>query len=90
MGNCRRNAQWTISNRGKYRIIEDEKTGLLYEQGNAKNLVEKIIWAIDNPQKVLEIRKRAYLNSYNSFTIEKNAEEVLDIIKKSLKEKKQT
>ena len=46
------------------------------------------IWAIDNPQKVLEIRKRAYLNSYNSFTIEKNAEEVLDIIKKSLKEKK--
>ena len=69
-------------------IIEDEKTGLLYEQGNAKNLVEKIIWAIDNPQKVLEIRKRAYLNSYNSFTIEKNAEEVLDIIKKSLKEKK--
>ena len=68
-------------------IIKNKETGLIYEQGNAKDLADKIIWAINHPEDMLKIRKQAYRYSYNNFTVEQNAKEVLDIIKQILKEK---
>lgn len=40
-------------------IIEDGRTGLLFEPGNADDLAAKLRWALDHPDRLLEMRKRA-------------------------------
>lgn len=65
-------------------IIDHKKTGLLYCQGKPEELAEKIIWAIDHPDDVLQIRGCAYKSSYSKFTVERNAFEVYDVIQKAI------
>ena len=66
---------------GTPEIIEDNVTGLLYQQGSYKDLANKLMWVFDNPDKATQIAKSGYEFANNNFTIEKNAEEVYNVIK---------
>ena len=65
-------------------IIKDNKTGLLYRQGDANDLADKILWAINHPVDVLKIRKSAYSYSNHHFTVDENANDVLTVFKRVL------
>ncbi len=67
-------------------IIEHKKNGLIYEQGNPADLADKIAWAVTHPQETLEIRKYAYEHSYEKYTVEENASDILKIFNKVLSE----
>lgn len=62
--------------------------GLLYHQGNAVNLAEKIEYAIENKVKMREIAKNARDYAMSRYTAERNAKEIFDIYKKVITEKK--
>lgn len=51
------------NNTGIKEIIQDNVTGLLFETNNVKNLVEKIIEVLENPEK----RDSLALNGFNHF-----------------------
>lgn len=62
---------------GTAEIVTDMKTGLLFENGNAKSLAEKIIWAVNHRD---ESRKMALTGQYEvkeRFTADKNASEII-------------
>ena len=50
-------------------IIKDNVTGLLYENGNCKDLAEKIIYAINNKEKVENIISQAKKQAIKKFAI---------------------
>lgn len=70
---------------GTLDIIDDGKTGLLYEQGSGKSLADKIEWAIRNPKQCEEIQKAGFEKSKNNFTKEKNAEEIYKVLQECIK-----
>ncbi len=57
---------------GLKEIIEDGKTGILFEPENSKDLTEKILWAIGNPDKMNSMVKKAKIKVEN-FDIKKKA-----------------
>lgn len=60
-------------------IIEDSKTGLLFEPGNANDLAEKILWAKNNPEKMREMGLNARKEFEEKYTADKNYEMLMDI-----------
>ena len=65
-------------------IINDMKTGLLYRQGNAVDLADKIEWVMHNKDEAEKIRKYGEEYAKSNFTIEKNGSEVYEVLQKSL------
>ena len=59
--------------------VIDGKTGLLYEYGNVKELAEKIISLLSNPNKITELEKNA-LNWAKSFDWDAAAQKTLAIL----------
>ncbi len=53
-----------------------ENYGLLYEQGNADDLAQKIIYAIQNKNEMRIITQNAYIHALEEFSATKNAENV--------------
>ncbi|MBR3707757.1 MAG: glycosyltransferase family 4 protein, partial [Lentisphaeria bacterium] len=51
-------------------LIEDRKNGMIYEDGNADDLYQKVKWLLDHPQE----RKQLGANAYASMVEEWNAE----------------
>lgn len=68
---------------GTSELISD-KYGLLYQQGNADDLAQKILWAIDNKTKSKKIIENAYKNAIMNFTAEENAKRIYQIYSKLL------
>lgn len=54
-------------------IITDNKTGLLFESKNEKNLYEKIIFALTNKPYCAELAKQGQKEAIRRFTVETNA-----------------
>lgn len=44
-------------------IIEDNVTGISYEFNNSKDLFDKACYLIDNPQKVMEMKRNCFIES---------------------------
>lgn len=63
---------------GTKELINDTY-GLLYEQGNAVDLANKIIFAIKNKDKMSEIALNAKEYALKNFSALKNAEQVLEV-----------
>lgn len=63
---------------GTLEIIQDGVTGLLYKQGNAEDLAEKIIRIYKDEYFKERIAKNAYLYSQTSFTPKSNINAVID------------
>lgn len=62
-------------------LVKNNETGLIYELGNAEDLATKIIYAINNKEKILEIEENAYNYAKEKFNSIKNAENIERIYK---------
>jgi len=60
-------------------LVEDGKTGLLFEPGNAENLAAKMKWMLDNPDACIEMGKNARKEFEKKYTAGKNFEILMDI-----------
>ncbi len=60
-------------------MIEDGKTGLLFEPGNAEALVEKIVWAIEHEDEMKQMGFNARKEYEEKYTAEKNYEMLMEI-----------
>lgn len=69
---------------GTIEIIDNFKTGILYEQGNENDLAERIIYALKNESEVERIIENGYEDAISKFTIERTADEINELYKKIL------
>jgi glycosyltransferase involved in cell wall biosynthesis len=60
-------------------LVSNGVTGLLFEPGNAADLVDKIQWANANPQEMLRMGQAARAEYEARYTPEKNCEELVGI-----------
>ncbi len=60
-------------------VIEDGQTGLLFEPGNADDLTAKLRWALDHPDRLLAMRKRARLEYETKYMAAPNFERLMEI-----------
>lgn len=60
-------------------LVEDGVTGLLFNPGDAVDLAAKLQWAIQHPEKIKEMGKRARQRYEQRYTSNKNYEELLSI-----------
>jgi len=63
-------------------LVEDAKTGLLFERGNPEDLARKIKWMIEHPDKCIEMGKNARAEFEAKYTAEKNFEILMKIYEK--------
>lgn len=69
---------------GNPELIEHEKNGLLIEPRNTDELVQKIMWCINNKDKLEVIGKNAAETIRKRFSLEKMAEEYIEVYKKAI------
>ena len=60
-------------------LVEDGRTGLLFEPGNVDDLVAKAKWAFEHPAEMAQMGINAYEKYRESFTPEKNYAQLLSI-----------
>lgn len=68
-------------------LIEDGKSGLLYQYGNTESLVNTIKKCLDNPKDRCKMAKSGYIRATHEFTAERNAMQVYEIYKSVLEHK---
>ncbi|MDD5005704.1 MAG: glycosyltransferase family 4 protein [Candidatus Omnitrophica bacterium] len=66
-------------------IIEDKKTGLLFEPGDINDLVAKVESIFKNRQETEKMGKNARLEFENKYTLEKNYKKLIDIYTGTIK-----
>lgn len=64
---------------GTVELIQDGKTGLLYEQGNPSDLAAKIKYAISHPSDMRKIAKDSKNYAFSKFSIERVCDEIIDL-----------
>lgn len=60
-------------------LIDDGTTGILYEQGNAEDLCEKMLYAINNKSKSREIAESGRKYMFENMSAERNADEIYNL-----------
>jgi glycosyltransferase involved in cell wall biosynthesis len=65
-------------------IIEDGKTGLLFEPNNSEDLAEKMLWAKNNPSKMLEMGLNAKAVFESKYSDEVNYNLLMEIYKNTI------
>lgn len=63
-------------------LVEDGKTGLLFEPGNPVDLAEKMKWMIEHEDACVEMGKNARKVFEEKYTAERNFQILMDIYKK--------
>ena len=69
---------------GTQELINDGVTGLLYEQGNAQNLYEKMVWTLQNRLKAQKIAQAGREYMYQNMTSEINADKIFALYQEIL------
>ena len=67
-------------------LVEDGKTGLLFEPGNPEDLASKIRWMLENEDDCMEMGRNARKVFDEKYTAEKNFEILMNIYKKVIKD----
>ncbi len=62
-------------------MIEDGKTGLLFEPGNPNDLSEKINWAVNHPTEIRDMSKNARKEFLKKYTSDNNFNRLMEIYK---------
>jgi len=60
-------------------IVEDERTGLLFEPGSAEDLAAKVDWAWTHPEEMAEMGWEARRQYAEKYTAERNYEMLMEI-----------
>ena len=69
----------TANSGGTAELIEEGKTGLLYERGNHIELADKIQYLYKNPEVRSKLGQAGYASAVGRFTLERYAQEMLDL-----------
>jgi glycosyltransferase involved in cell wall biosynthesis len=69
----------TANSGGTAELIEDGKTGLLYERGNYTELADKIQYLYENPEVRSKLGQAGHASVIGRFTQERYASEMLDL-----------
>lgn len=67
---------------GTVELITHKNNGFLYKQGDYKDLADKIEYAIKNWDKCEKVIENAYVDAMNNYSIQRCANEVLEVYKK--------
>ena len=65
-------------------IVEDNKTGLLFEPGNVEQLKECILKYWNNPELVVAHGKKAYQKAITKYSEDKYCRELIEIYEKAI------
>lgn len=65
-------------------LIEDGKTGFLYQHGNIEDFAEKIVYALNERERVKKIAENGQRHAYTLYTKERNAKEIISLYKEIL------
>ena len=65
-------------------IVEDYKTGLLFESGNEEDLSAKIKWAIEHPEEMKQMGINAHNDYEEKYTATINYKMLMDIYSKAI------
>lgn len=69
-------------------IIEDGKTGLFFEPGNASDLALRLKWMLENEKACSQMGRNAHVEFEAKYTAEKNRKILLDIYKQVIENSK--
>jgi glycosyltransferase involved in cell wall biosynthesis len=64
-------------------LVEDQKTGLLFEPGNPEDLAEKMKWMVEHESECIDMGKNARKVFEQKYTAEKNFEILMNIYNKA-------
>lgn len=64
-------------------IVEEGRTGLLFEPGDAEDLAEKVAWAWAHPRELAEMGREARREYEQKYTAEKNYEMLMAIYERA-------
>jgi glycosyltransferase involved in cell wall biosynthesis len=64
-------------------LVQDRRTGLLFEPGNHEDLAEKITWMVEHENECIEMGKNARKVFEQKYTTEKNLEILINIYNKA-------
>lgn len=67
-------------------LVEDGKTGLLFNPGDAKDLAARAQWLWDNPEQAAAIGRNARQEYLQKYTAEQNYAALMDIYKQAIEE----
>jgi glycosyltransferase involved in cell wall biosynthesis len=65
-------------------IVEEGKTGLLFEPGNSEDLANKMRWAVTHPQEMAAMGLEARLRYESRYTAERNYEQLLTVYRSAI------
>ena len=65
-------------------IVEDGRTGLLFEPGNAEDLANKVAWAWAHPEEMAEMGKEARREYEAKYTAERNYGMLMEVYDKAI------
>ena len=71
-------------------LVEDGETGLLFEPGNARDLADKMMWALTHPEQIIAMCQRARRCYESRYTAERNYEQLISIYREAIDEVKKT
>jgi len=69
-------------------LITDGKTGILFEPGNSDELRDKMIWAMNNKEKMAEMGKNARKEFEEKYTAERNYDLLMNIYTEVIEQRK--
>jgi glycosyltransferase involved in cell wall biosynthesis len=78
----------TANSGGTAELIEEGKTGLLYERGNHIELADKIQYLYKNPEVRSKLGQAGYASAVGRFTLERYAQEMLDLFEDVLEKER--
>jgi glycosyltransferase involved in cell wall biosynthesis len=65
-------------------IVDDHRTGLHFNSGDAEDLSFKVSWVLDHPAELTEMGKAARKEYENRYTAEKNYDLLMDIYRQTI------
>jgi glycosyltransferase involved in cell wall biosynthesis len=69
-------------------LIEDGKTGLLFEPGNADELAAKIRWAAEHPEEMRRMGEASRREYEQKYTPERNYQMLMDIYQQAIEHRR--
>jgi glycosyltransferase involved in cell wall biosynthesis len=65
-------------------IIENGRTGLHFDPGNADDLARKVTWALDNPNEITRMRRNARSEYKSKYCADRNYSMLVDIYRRAV------
>ena len=71
-------------------IVENNVTGLHFEPGNQENLIQKVKWATEHPEKMRDMGRNANRTYEQNYTPKINYGQLMDIYEEACEEKRRS